>query len=265
MNSKKNILCVVEGEVTEIEIFKSLFMQLGYEIVSRTKNGNFQHIVYDDNKSRLYLVPGKHPQVTSELANLENIDIHKLYCINEKYVAYTFIVYDFDSAKGNYLLDKYKNKFNSEDEGLLIVSSPCIESIVDTRTSSRDYNDKPSKYKDDVLTLNNIVLDNNSNIIDYINKNIFDLLIKQLEYNASTFETKDIFEHINCAYKKAEDNNVDINTGNYDYKAIFTLLYVIVAFARDILPKSGEPYEDLLKELIHLRDSTNIQEEKLTA
>lgn len=128
------------------------------------------------------------------------------------------------------------NKFNNESDGLLLLSSPCIEVLADTEIDiKRELRFNHLKeYKKELNKYHNSL--GNENSVNYIINNFESIMLHFLEMNKKEFNENNIMEHPKLIKDKINIENERINCKNKEesyviFRYFTTVLYVAIAYA----------------------------------
>lgn len=224
-----SILIVVEGERFEKKVITRLFSLIGYEVIAENRLGNFDKYKLIKQNNVVYLIPGPKNDINSMMIEFDRTkdDLSKYFKIDEV-VAENYLIYDIDTANID-VFNSMISKFNNPQEGMVVLSNPCIEVLADHE--KKDYCSKPRDYKKHItkrlLDLNH--RDVNESLESYIINNIISLLKKELNDNELLFGSNDIYDHVELSYKIIGDNSYQIEDEIYLYKNLFSVLYIVLS------------------------------------
>jgi len=222
-------LIIIEGESTELLIFKKVFKLLDFKIVEETRGSNFEKYKLTKDKKVVYLIPGEKTELLAMLRVFDknSMDLSLHYKIKEE-VALNFIVYDGDANVGEEF-HNLLNKFNTPEDGMVLISNPCIEVLADNKFY--EHIGAPRLYKEKVRQqlIKDKLVRHGERLINYIIENIIKLFIKHIERNEIIFNSSDVMEHVIESYKLLKDNTIDADQSIYEYKYLVTVVYVAVA------------------------------------
>ena len=142
------VIYIVEGDVTEPELLKHIFVKLlNYSVISyNKKNDNFTPITFQgsDKYSKVFIVPSKYSALVRLKPSdyLDNIytNLRNTYGLDPENSA-TFFLFDRDRKSNKrtvveHLLSKLassRGNDNADDyemNGLLLLSYPCVEAML---------------------------------------------------------------------------------------------------------------------------------------
>ncbi|MBE6130098.1 MAG: hypothetical protein E7183_00025 [Erysipelotrichaceae bacterium] len=243
----KNYLLIVEGEVTESTIFEYIFNKLGYSVNKiegrLTLSNDFKDLTVKsliEDKDSVTIIQGPKNRINELIKLFENeqYDIKRIFTNLNINFAAVFWIYDVDHTSCENL-SKMFNRYNNENDGLLLVSSPCIEIL-----SRPEYNDVLEvEHLKQFKSATNVYIDNlyHTNAKDYIKENFFKLSIEYLDRNYLEFKELNIMEHPGLIINKI--NNLNERTDTWvKYRYYTTVVYVVVAYILG-LTKEIENYE----------------------
>ncbi len=238
-----NALVIVEGEVTEIKILENFFKKMGLEVIKEEKYQKFSKLTFSNEKNTVYLIPGPNPQVASVIKEFKSSEdeLYKYFGISET-IALNFIVYDVDTTKIEDIDELYET-YNTPDVGLIVLSNPCFEVIADKELKKIE--GFPKKYKKDIYKQCGGISE--KGFVNFVNENIIDLLIFHINLNRYRYNSNNVLDHTKKAYKSLSDNTC-INE-SYEYKELFSVLYVLFAYMRGLVSKSIDNVDNIIKEL----------------
>ena len=254
----KNYLLIVEGQLTEPTIFEYIFKKLGYSVnkiegklsLSNDFNDLIVKLLIED-KDSVTIIQGPKNRINELIKLFENehYDIKRIFNnLNINFTA-VFWIYDVDHTSCENL-SKMFNRYNNENDGLLLVSSPCIEIL-----SRPKYNDiLEVKHLNQFKAETNVYIDNlyHTNAKDYIKENFFKLSIEYLDRNYIEFKEQNIMEHPGLIINKINQQNERTDTW-VKYRYYTTVVYVVVAYILG-LTKEIENYEIVRKYFIEKKE-----------
>ena len=241
----KKFLIITEGSVTEPTIFVNIFKKYGFTVEEKGQikvdidNANvdiFGKYEISNNRNDIVVVaqgPGNRIRDLLLLYDSKKYDIEKFFTNTREYFAGVFLLYDVDQTI-NAILDAAFSKFNNEQDGLMLVSSPCIEvlahedamniqEVKGTHLSSA-YKSKINTYINDTYHLSSK---------DYMYSNFEKLALKYLELNCKEFDSLNVMEHPQLIINKVNKLNIrelkDNNEVEFCYRYFSTVVYVCVA------------------------------------
>lgn len=235
----KKFLFIVEGEKTEKNILIDILTMYGFKPINikdklNLKSFNFTNYCFtdDDETDCVYIVQGPKNRI-SELLNDYNSksdDIDKFFFNVNQNFAGIFIIYDADHNEANQL-NKFYEIFNDEtDQGILLLSTPCIEVLGDEEQDEfrclkfRDYKAKLNTYHHNK---------DKCNVEDYIKQRFNELLIHFIKKNTSEFNETNIMMHPQEIIKHHNKTNVIYSEKEGKQSTIryySTVIYVAIAY-----------------------------------
>ena len=230
----KRFLIVVEGEKTEPTLFKAIFEKYGFtvHISPQMPLTNFRVEEYFINDSEVTIIQGPRNRIGEFLKkyNSQSTDLNKIFKLSGEIFAGIFIIYDVDHASNNDLSDLF-DIFDNESDGLLLVSSPCIEVLSDIKRNEELKCEHLSEYK----RLLNKTLNKRYGLSskDYIKSNFEELIIETLEKNTKDFNSNNVMEHPSLVIELINKHNIRHNVKNNTYviyRYFTTVIYVAIAY-----------------------------------
>lgn len=191
----KKFLILTEGQVTEPNFLIPLFQKYGFNVNKEeqidvrigAKNSNFKKYEIElDNRDIIVIAQGPRNRIRDLmlLFNNKQYDLEKFFDQSRELFSAIFLIYDVDQIINEQLEIAFE-KFNNEQDGLLLVSSPCIEVLSHEKELnineikgthlSETYKNKINQY---INTKYHI------SVIDYIIKYFEQIALKYLEKNA---------------------------------------------------------------------------------
>lgn len=254
----KNYLLIVEGEVTESTIFEYIFNQLGYSVNKiegkLALSNDFNDLTVKsltEEKDMVTIIQGPKNRINKLIKLFENeqYDVKRIFNDLNILFAAVFWIYDVDHTSCENL-SKMFNRYNNENDGLLLVSSPCIEIL--SRPSYKETLEVEHLRQFKAET--NVFIDSlyHTNAKDYIKNNFFKLSIEYLDKNYIEFKELNIMEHPRLIINKINDLNERTNTF-VKYRYYTTVVYVVVAYILG-LTKEIENYEIVRKYFIEKKE-----------
>lgn len=231
-------LLIVEGEKAEPKLFESIFKRYGFTVIQHPRpksfNDNFS-FVFDqtsisNGKNTVHIMQAPNNCIEGFLkkAKEENWDLSKTFNHDTDFFAAKFIVFDVDHAPNDILYSMMSHYCDEADQGLLIVSSPCLEILSEPHRKDPITVKHLREYK----SLRNTQLDTDPNIkmsaINYIVENFEDLILEFLISNVALYKDNNVMEHPHLAID-------EINRLNYRskeqvcYRYFTTVIYVVIA------------------------------------
>jgi len=239
------ILLVVEGEKTEVDVFKELFTILGFSVVQEPKRGNFSRYTISTADKLVYLIPGPKQQVLEIMKEFDSasMDLSLFFNIPEP-IALNYIVYDADDtifADFSSLIENFK----SSQDGLILLSNPCFEVLADNVYDTHHKAPKYYKKKVRQQLISTGSINPGTTLLQYMVNNIIGLLIEQVRRNEVFFNSSDIYNHAIDSYNLISSNVIDRTLNIYTYSNLFSVIFVILG---DIFEVSK--YENNTQKLI---------------
>ena len=241
----KKYLIITEGNVTEPNFLVPLFQKYGFSVTEEEQiNVRVENVssIFDkyeiklDDKNIIVIAQGPRNRIRDLMLLFENnqYDIEKFFVKSSELFAATFLIYDVDQTLCDQLESAF-NKFNNEQSGLLLVSSPCIEVLAHenefgiaeiTGTHlSEVYKNKINEYINHKYHIS---------LKDYIINNFEKIALSYLEQNVCEFNSQNIMEHPQLVISKINELNkrtlLSNNSVEFNYRYFTTVLYVCFAY-----------------------------------
>ena len=246
----RHILLIVEGEVTEQEVFGTIFEKYGFKVIKKHKlNKKLENTEYLFNSNKyikdndsITIVQGTHSMMNHIVKSYNNnTDDFEMFftncCSNFNGI---FYIYDIDHTT-NENLEYLSNILNDETKGMLLVSSPCIEILSEPKRKQPLITNKLSKYKKERnIECHKI---HKKDTTSYIIDNFESLIMYFLEQNYKDFNEPNIMEHPSLIINRINQNNIREDDYVY-YRYFTTVIYVCIAYALG-LTKEIENYNEV--------------------
>lgn len=263
-NATNNYLIIVEGEELELNLFDEVFKTIYSNCtISKIVNGlkienDNSDIISNDSKDHFLIVKPKHNVLSQILKDVNgNPDIIEpyLYFINEDDFdygfRYVFYVFDIDYTKKKDLLDAFDLFNDPTDRGLLLVSSPCIESLVDFESNCFDLENETGRKISNIykpLVQKQVQKIVNCGASKFIRDNAFTLFRHCIYRNRTVLGIKDLFQ---CFYYFQESDFLIPYCDEYCYHFPFvtSFIYIMIAilFRFDTKKNSFDCLDSFLK------------------
>jgi len=236
-------LLIVEGAKTEKTIFGSIFEKYGFNVIKCenkiSKDYKFEVIesnLVNDNKN-VIIIEGPKNRIHDVLLNIisnptddiDNIDVETVFGYKPNDFRGIFWIYDVDHNEPDDIVTMFR-KFSDENEnGLLLLSSPCIEVLGDFEDRKELKVEHLSEYKKILNVFYNSKC--NDNVSSFILKNINKLLLHYLEKNYNDFNDKNIMNHPSEIIDYINRFNIRDNEKHYVvYRYFSTVVYCVLAY-----------------------------------
>lgn len=181
---------MVEGEKDEVRIFTHVLNKHGYKVVSELPKLDFTTRgkplgleLFSNNRADVYILNSKPNRLTEIIKhfNAETDTFSKALGFKHSDTFQgIFLIYDVDHNENNPLQEAFAC-LNNEEEGLLLIQSPCLEVLGDDENIpiperkmthiSKDYKTELNLYHERA---------HHCNTIDYIEKNFEKLALRFL-------------------------------------------------------------------------------------
>ena len=238
----KNFLLIVEGNKPEKDLFSRVFEKYGFNVIRQDiitiPNGDdifkFDRTNFVGEKSNIVIINGPKNRI-SEFINLFDGTIDSLdNLILDPFTLFAgvFLIYDVDHTSKEKLKKMFDKFQNETDNGLLLVSSPCIEILGDTDRKEEIKVNHLEEYKKE---RNNWATNQKlSSYQDYLINNFEKLALYYLDKNTIDSGNNNVMDHPsfvieminNCNERKYIDNDHQ----PVIYRYFTTVVYVCVAF-----------------------------------
>lgn len=232
-----NYLILTEGKRPEYRIFSKILEKYGFTVNKQSiKILDYEDINIDKieiselTEGKNYALIAQAPR--NRLGDLlryykkKNYDINKVFRKEYNFFNYVFLIFDVDHTS-NEDLEEIFNYHNDEgSDGLLLISSPCIEILSEPDRKEVLKENHLETYKHRINT--ELSLKYHMGAGEYIIKNFEELCLKFLEKNYNDFKSKNIMEHPSLVIKLVNDNNFR-SVENVEYRYFTTVIYVLIA------------------------------------
>lgn len=253
----KNVLLIVEGKVSEQNIFHGVFSKYGFNVVVCEKPltieniGQFEKIEYKLNNNNIVIIQGPRNRIHDFLLlfNENEMSIEKIFEYPYAFFTGIFLIYDVDHNDNDDIEKMYK-KFSDESTGMLLLSSPCIEVIADyNRNREVEKYSHLSEYKTDINNYYQGLTE------EHIINNFEELMLYFLDKNQKELKSNNIMEHPSLIVEKINNFNERVNFKDKDksyviYRYFSTVVYTAIAYANG-LTKEINNYSILRKFLLN--------------
>lgn len=232
-------LFIVEGEKTEQKLFGKFFKSLGFNVIKCKEKMTLEYGFkvseeeYVNNQKNIVLIQGPKNRIHEILLNnsklgldIDSINIETVFGFKPYDFRGIFWIYDVDHNSEEDIVKMYE-KFNDENSnGLILLSSPCIEVLGSYDDDFEFQGEHLTQYKKE---LNNHY--QGIGVEQYIIDNFYMCLLHFLKKNYSDFNDSNIMNHpyeiIEYINEYNKRNPVD-NTVYYRYFS--TVVYCAIAF-----------------------------------
>lgn len=242
----KNFLLIVEGAVTEKNILKAILEKCNVDVfdsgridLKATVDEVFADLYYTSKKDKIFLVQGPRNRIHDWLRQikLNEEDFELFFKEIEGKFAGIFIIFDVDHTL-DYELEEMFQKYNDETgNGLLLLSSPCIEVMADIDRTEPLICDHLREYKVELNTRFNKA--GHESAVKYIIKNFNELSLYYIDKNTKESGILDVMQHPQYILNRINELNErkhlskDINPVFYRY--FTTVLYVCIAYINGLV------------------------------
>lgn len=231
-----NYLILTEGKEMEPDIISEVLKKYGFNIVIKDQMKEYDDIEVNVNelsnsKNNIVIVQAFKNRLSDLLKTYrkDNVDLDMLYGKNASYFAGIFLLFDVDHTSKEDLIE-ISNIHNDEtDKGLLLLSSPCIEIMVEPKRSEIIRVSHLKEYKHYINQYVNDGLKYGSSAKQYIIDNFEELALAFLEKNVKEFNSYNIMEHPMLIVKKINELN-ERTEELVVYRYFTTVIYVVLAY-----------------------------------
>ena len=267
-----NYLLIVEGEKAEPKLFETVFSRYGFKIEKHPRPKTFNDDIIDqfsetligNDKNVIHIMQAPNNCIEGFLhqAIREKWDLAKAFGKDTDFFAGKFIVFDVDHAPNEELKSMMDIYCDETDQGLLIISSPCLEIISEPERKDPIKVTHLKEYKKQ----RNIYLDNNvmvrKNAMDYIIENFETLISIFLESNTVLFSEENTMEHPRLAVEEVNKRNIRQKSG-VCYTYFTSVIYVIVGYVMGLTKQinNSESIKEFL--LTHKKQQVLFNNERL--
>lgn len=231
----KNFLLIVEGKKTEPTIFETIFRDLGYSVIKEDKKlslssefSDLKSKTLQSTKDNIVIVQGPKNRIDELITFFEDNsnDIQRIFTNLKITFSGVFWIYDVNHTSSENLTKMF-NMYQSEDTGMLLVSSPCIEVMAVPNFNEELILEHLKQYKAIVNTF--CELNYKCHAKEYIIKKFYKLAVEILDKNVKEFNEENILEHPRLIITKINKENYRTLT-TVIYRYYTTVVYVAVAF-----------------------------------
>ena len=151
----KNILLIVEGSVSEQNVFGDVFTKYGFSVtISKEKMnvedvGQFECFQYSLNENNVVIIQGPRNRIHDflKLYDSNEMEIERAFSYSYAFFQGIFLIYDVDHNDEEDVTAMF-NKFQDESTGMLLLSSPCLEVVGDyNRERDKEIYHRITEYK----------------------------------------------------------------------------------------------------------------------
>lgn len=250
MKANKTLL-IVEGAVAEPEILKTVFDKYGvstYHAEKRLEIGDDGDIALPnlkDDTSDIVIVQGPRTRLYELLKIIKNhsYDVNKMMGRCSNYFSLIFWVFDVDQNTDDELSECFKLFMDESDDGLLLLSCPCVESLADDQLIEFEC-DEVKKYKAEINR--RLSKNHEEEAYKFIKKNFDTLVIKVLDRNVRDFNSRNVMEHPSLILPLVKRNirNKTTDKNELIFRYFSTVIYVLVACSLG-LTRNMDNYEEV--------------------
>lgn len=241
----KKYLIITGGNVTEPNFLVPLFQKYGFKVNKQeqinvridNENASFKNYEIElDNRNNIIIAQGPRNRIRDLmlLFNNNKYDLEKFFVKSQELFSGIFLIYDVDQTLKEQLESAF-NKFNNEQSGLLLVSSPCIEVLANKNeiiTEEISGTHLSKVYKNKINE--HINQKYHMTFEKYIIENFERLALIYLEKNVNDFNSQNIMEHPQLVISKINELNMrrltSENVVEFKYRYFTTVIYVCFAY-----------------------------------
>ncbi|MBE7039036.1 MAG: hypothetical protein E7404_09075 [Ruminococcaceae bacterium] len=242
----KNFLLIVEGAVTEKSILKSILKKCDVEVFDSGRidlkanvNEVFADLYYTSKKDKIFLVQGPRNRIHDWLKQikLNEEDFELFFKEIEGKFAGIFIIFDVDHTMNDDLEEMFQ-KYNDETgNGLLLLSSPCIEVMAETGRTEPLRCNHLREYKTELNTRFNLA--GYESAVKYIINNFDKLSLYYIDKNTQESGLLDVMQHPQFVLTKINELNerrhISKDSNPVFYRYFTTVLYVCIAYINGLV------------------------------
>ena len=260
------ILLIVEGKKTEPSIFGDVFRRYGFNCRISDKKldaydggqfDEYQYVYEGSIKSEVVIVEGPRSRIHGflKLISEQPVFLERALSFEVNHFQKIFLLYDVDHNDCDDVI-KMSSKFDDESNGMLLLSSPCIEVLGDY---NRDR--EPAKFCHLSEYKKDINVHRNGRTLEYIKDNFESIMLHFLNKNRTDFDESNIMEHPRLIVGWINRLNERVNLSGEEksyvlYRYYSTVVYVAIASAKS-LTKEIDNYE-LVKSFFELERQKRI-------
>jgi hypothetical protein len=196
-----NYLIISEGKKPEVDLIREISFHAGVFCYSFNDSFDFNPACFQYFEKciaqiplrgdSIYFIVLKDPSLRKIIHFLRgkyNISIAELVSEKPHFFQGTFFLHDVDHYSCR-SLKKLSDLLNTQENGFLLLSSPCVESVADFRPMAATSFDKPTQYRG--VVRNSCRMD----VIDYFRRQRLACLEKDLRRNCAFSRSDDFLTH----------------------------------------------------------------------
>ncbi|HPK58909.1 MAG TPA: hypothetical protein PLF33_05840 [Bacilli bacterium] len=238
-------LLIVEGEVGEYNILHDNLVKHGYYVNKFERKfwlnddlPDFNITEYQKDKRIVTIVQGPQTRICNLISDYDKNCNVPLEFISAKALdlpifAGIYFIYDVD-FNDNASFQNFYSIFNNPQDGLLLVSNPCIEVLADKVKTPNAYT-KITQYKEVVWKQ---LRKGRGNLVKYIAEHFNELIIETIKQNSLEFNENNVSEHPDLLLKKNIETNKTILNDEGQLQLLIrcfsTVIYVFIADIENI-------------------------------
>ena len=238
----KSFLIIVEGKVTEKDIFEQVLTKYGFEVLCKDKINvelsSFESVGLKrselvSNKDSVIIVQGPRNRIRDLLLHYDRNqeDYDRLFNDYGKSFAGVFFVYDVDHATKEELSAMFE-KYKDETSGMLLVSSPCIEVLSQPYRTEELSVEHLTEYKKQLNVA--FAESDKKSAKQYIIDNFNSLILQFIDMNTRDSGLQDVMQHPAFVVEEINKQNtrtyVSKDVIPVKYRYFTTVVYVCIAY-----------------------------------
>jgi len=237
---ENNYLLIVEGRKTEPNIFQSVLVKYGFNVVVSDEKLDTAYDIelnytnFKKDQNNVFIIEGPRNRIHDFLKYYNSNDsLEKALRFANNSFKGIFLMYDVDHNDEEDIKEMY-DKFKDESSGLLLLSSPCIEVLGEYDHERFIECNKVTEYKAD---LNKHYCLEYGNVVNYIIDNFETLCTYYLDKNYKDFDEPNIMEHPRLVIELINRYNTRVNYPKDSkeksyviYRYLTTVIYVFIAY-----------------------------------
>ena len=241
-----NILLIVEGKKDEKTIFENVFKKYGFRIERvETKftikgiRGEFEKFDFSNEEGTIVVLEAPRNRLHGFLKYINDNcgDIERALNYSKSFFQGIFLIFDVDHNDEIDIITMFE-KFNNENDGMLLLSSPCFEVLGDKNQIIKG---KKLKHLSEYKKQLNIFHEKNHkcNTLEYIIRKFDNLILEVVERNTQELDSKNVMEHPQLIIDLINKHNERYNSNNEElsyvvYRYFTTVIYVAIAYAHNL-------------------------------
>lgn len=246
---KRNYLLIVEGKETEPRLFSHILRRYGFNPIRAERQTSDGGIEYDseelsDSISNVIIAQAERNRLEEIYKKISDnpsyYDFDHIFKSDDQEIkpySGIFLIFDVDHTS-NAVLESLCSRFSDETDGMLLVSSPCIEVISEpNRTEKLRIGEHISEYKKQMNIKYN-------GAVQYIIDHFESLIIRFIDQNRNEFQENNVIEHPHLVVDQINRMNVRNEDGSALYRYFTTVVYVAIAYMKGLTSRIDN-YKDV--------------------